>query len=699
MRTHPKLVPDAGGDGRALRWLLLAAFALGAARGPSAASPSAEPAAAAAVTGRFVESGPSGAIPHPPGAHPLFQHWLYRVGKPIECLFEGPAGASYQVFVGLTEAHWDRPGQRVVDLEVAGRIVASVDTFQRTKGAPHGYVFAAAADGQGRLSVRILPHPGSPDQNPVVCGVLLFPATPALEAEAVIGNRAPAPLASILAGAADESLRLLLRNRGAFFAKKRYEPEPLPSFEGTRSRLPAPVFEEDPDCVRCYWKAWELAFRHFRQPAPGSPFVSNYIDENFNTSLFLWDTAFMTMFCNLAHPYVPGIRSLDNFYCTQLADGEIVREVSELTGEPHPASKPGTPDSLNHPILAWAEREAYRLSGDRRRLEIVYEPLTHYYRACDKIKDPGTGFYRTSWASMDNSPRLDGGRLACGIDTTAEMVLFARDLAFIAGQLGKSAEAARFETEAAALARAINERLWDEETGFYYDWAVGGQRHNVRTVGGFWPLLAGVASPPQAARLVAHLQNPNQFRRLHRVPTVSADQKGFHPDGDYWRGAVWTPTDMMVVRGLERCGYADLAREIASNHLDQVVRVFKQTGTIWENYAPDSARPGKPAKADFVGWSGIGPIVFLIEYAIGIRADAPSNTVTWDLQSPARVGVEKLWFGGKTVSLVCEPADADGRRLVRVETDLPFDLVVKWKTKRIERRVQAGDPLSILLAP
>ena len=33
-------------------------------------------------------------------------------------------------------------------------------------------------------------------------------------------------------------------------------------------------------------------------------------------------------------------------------------------------------------------------------------------------------------------------------------------------------------------------------------------------------------------------------------------------------------------------------------------------------YAPDAAEPGKPAKKDFVGWSGIGPIMYLLEYGV-----------------------------------------------------------------------------------
>ncbi|GMU22134.1 MAG: glycoside hydrolase [Phycisphaerae bacterium] len=492
-----------------------------------------------------------------------------------------------------------------------------------------------------------------------------------------------------------------LENRGAFFAKKLYKPQPLPTFAGTKDRLPSPIFDERPEYVDCYWAAWRMAFDRFRRPMPGSPFVSNYIDENFNNSIFLWDTAFMTMFCNYAHPYVPGIVSLDNFYCTQLSDGEIVREVSEADGKPHKMSKPGTPDSLNHPILAWAERESFHISGDVDRLRLVYQPLVHYYRSYAKIKDAGSGFYLTTWAAMDNSPRIEG--MLCGIDTTAEVALFARDLAAIARAIGRDDEAEKWEQEAMHLGERINAELWDDTTGFYYDWGTTGRRHNVRTIAAFWPMLAGITRPAQVERLVEHLEDPQAFNRLHRVPTVPADEIGYHGDGHYWRGGVWTPTNTMIIRGLERSGRPELARTIALNHLENVVRVWQQTGTIWEFYAPDATKPGAlpghDTRKEFVGWSGIGPIVYLIEHAIGIHVDAPGNQIHWHIQSPKQVGVERLWFGGRTVSLVCEPDSGNGQRVVRVRANGAFRLTIRWRASEHTVNIPTDQDVELRIGP
>jgi hypothetical protein len=508
--------------------------------------------------------------------------------------------------------------------------------------------------------------------------------------------------------------------QGMYFAKKQYVPKPLPKFAEAKDKRPSPIYDENPLYVQMYWKTWELGFRNFYEPRPGSGFVSQFIDAAFNENIFLWDTCFLTMFCKYGHPVVPGICSLDNFYAKQYEDGEICREINRTTGRDYvewvnrdqkdlfsrwshfsvtyagrevPKPPPYlTLDALNHPIFAWAELESVRMTGDRSRLTLVYEPLIHYYRAFQKYIRQGNGLYMTDWASMDNSPRnphLDKGGTA--VDTSSQMVLFGNQLAQIADLLVKKDEAMAFRKEAAELARIINEKMWDSKRKFYFDLKLDGKQAPAKTVAAFWTLLAGVALPEQADALAAELRNPECFGRKHRVPTTPADQAGFDPAGGYWRGAVWSPTNTMVIRGLERYGKHDLAREIALEHLRTVGDVFKTTGTVWENYAPDAAKPGKPAKGDFVGWTGIVPILYFLEYGVGLRADAPNNRLTWKLTSRKRCGCERFRFNGHTVTLVAQRQnDLSGLVDVAVESDGQFQLWVEIGGKNWKLNVKAG---------
>ena len=525
-------------------------------------------------------------------------------------------------------------------------------------------------------------------------------------------------LATLLNGVASRPV-LAQSQQGQYFAKKEYTPKRLPKFAETRDRLPAPIFDEHPVYVQMYWKTWELAFRNFYEPPSGSGFVSQFMDAAFNEKIFQWDTCFLTMFCNYGYPLVPGIGSLDNFYAKQHEDGEICRAIIRSTGQDYPgglnrerknlfsrgsrfsvsyvgreAPQPPpilTLDALNHPLFTWAELECVRATGDRSRLKLVYEPLVRYYRALQKYIRQGNGLYMTDWASMDNSPRvpyLTGGGTA--VDTSAEMVLFANQLAEIADLLEKTGEAAAFRNEAGDLARIINEKMWDPKRKFYFDLTVDGKQAPVKTIAAFWTLLAGVASPEQADALAAELHNPASFGRKHRVPTTPADQAGFDPAGGYWRGAVWSPTNTMIIRGLERYGKQSLAREIALEHLHTIGEVFLKTGTVWENYAPDSRKPGSPAKRDFVGWTGIVPILYFFEYEIGLKPDAPNNRLTWELSSTKRCGCDRFRFNGHTVSLLAEPDAVSGRTELTVKSDGAFQLRVRYRGNERDFAVKLG---------
>lgn len=206
-----------------------------------------------------------------------------------------------------------------------------------------------------------------------------------------------------------------------------------------------------------------------------------------------------------------------------------------------------------------------------------------------------------------------------------------------------------------------------------------GERAPVKTVAAFWTLIAGIASPRQAGFLAAELENPATFGRFHPVPTCSADAAGYNPKGGYWRGAVWAPTNTMVIQGLEKYGYAGLARKIALKHLDITADVFRKTGTIWENYATDSAEPGRHegsgnlVQKDFVGWSGLGPILYLLEYGIGLQPDSRTNTLVWRSDLAGRSGCRQYRFNGHIVSLLVEK-DGPVPRRITVESDGAFDL-------------------------
>jgi glycogen debranching enzyme len=520
--------------------------------------------------------------------------------------------------------------------------------------------------------------------------------------------------------------------RGRWFAKKTYTPEPVPTFAQCRDRLPSPILDGNPEWIEMYWKCWEIAFRGIKRPPEGSPLVSNWLDEAFSDNIFQWDTIFMMMFARYGHDCFPAIQSLDNFYALQRESGYIGREFREADGRmvhyDHTGglfAESGWKNTINPPLFAWAEVESYRLTGDKSRFAMVLPVLEKYAEWLNRDGDPDakdwenngriskTAVHKLYWntplgSGMDNSPRPTAK--GCGwVEMSAQMVIMYRHLAIMAEELSLPGKAAEFRMEADAIAARINRWCWDEKDGFYYDVDAEGRPFRKMTMGGFWPLLAAVASKEQAGRLVGHLKDPEKFWRPMVFPTLAADEPEYDPMGHYWLGGVWAPTDVMVIKGLEKYGYDDFAAEVTEKYLSGIYDVFKNykapSNTVFELYAPElvdgrfwpgSNNSGGLAKPDFVGWTGCGPVQLLIENVMGIRSEGVNHTIHWHLRRSDRHGVEKLNVGGVAVNLVCEKrAGARDPAQVTLRADGPFTVIIHGPQQTRKILLKPGQPLTV----
>lgn len=129
----------------------------------------------------------------------------------------------------------------------------------------------------------------------------------------------------------------------------------------------------------------------------------------------------------------------------------------------------------------------------------------------------------------------------------------------------------------------------------------------------------------------------------------------FDPRGDYWNGGVWASVVYMVVGGLKRNKKDALAREIALCCYKNMLGVYKDTGTLWENCAPDFCERGERSGGDFVGWTEIIPITMLIEDVFGIEVNSKDNEIVWHINELSRHSIKNLPFGKDSeVTLICE---------------------------------------------
>ncbi|RMG91617.1 MAG: glycoside hydrolase [Chloroflexi bacterium] len=477
------------------------------------------------------------------------------------------------------------------------------------------------------------------------------------------------------------------------FRQRAYQPQPIPVFSQARPLLPVPILPEHATWVEMYWRAWEMAWSNLRQPTPASGFVANFIDTAFNDNTFMWDSAFMVQFGLYARRIVDFMGTLSNFYAKQHEDGFICREINTYEGYDY--FYPFDPNGTGPNILAWAEWRYYRATGDDSRLKEVFWPLVAYHRWCRAHRTWPDGMYWATGLSsgMDNQPRVPDSmhyhRHWTWVDANMQAALSCYVLSQMAQMLGEEALVMELGQERAHLIHQINARLWNEEQAFYQDVSPDGRFSKVKSIGAYWGLLdPGIVPEKRLAKFIQPLRESWAFKLPHRIPSQSADSEGYNAEtGHYWRGGVWAPTNYMVLKGLRQVGQHGLAHEIAINHLQNVSAVYQRTDTFWENYAPETAAPGDPAKPDFVGWTGLSPIAVLLEDVIGIGVDWPQRRVFWDrrLETESEYGVQNYPLGGDgTMSLL-----GDAQRIV-VTTDVPFTLTVWHGETQLQTAVSPG---------
>lgn len=161
-------------------------------------------------------------------------------------------------------------------------------------------------------------------------------------------------------------------------------------------------------------------------------------------------------------------------------------------------------------------------------------------------------------------------------------------------ELGRADEAKSWQNKARVRAKAVNERMWDERDGLYYDYDFVNKhvrRYPFLTT--FYPLWAGFATKEQAARIVKNLTLFEKKGGLQTSTEVSGNQWD-SPFG-------WAPLEMIAVEGLRRYGYNEDAERIAMKFLTLVKKEYERNGYIVEKY--DVVNGGSSVSAIHFGYS------------------------------------------------------------------------------------------------
>lgn len=198
------------------------------------------------------------------------------------------------------------------------------------------------------------------------------------------------------------------------------------------------------------------------------------------------------------------------------------------------------------------------------------------------------------------------------VDLNALLYGVETDLARWHDAIGDDTASERYAAAAERRAAAIDRYCWNGGAGFYFDYSfVDREQTDEWTLAATAPLYVGLASDEQAAAVAEQLQK-KFLRRGGLLTTLTQSSEQWDaPNG-------WAPLHWFAVRGLERYGHDELAREIATRWVDHARVVYERTGRLVEKYdVTATGRTGGGGEyqlQDGFGWTNGVTIAFQERY-------------------------------------------------------------------------------------
>jgi alpha,alpha-trehalase len=255
--------------------------------------------------------------------------------------------------------------------------------------------------------------------------------------------------------------------------------------------------------------------------------------------------------------------------------------------------------------VAEAEYKTVWMGTAKPNARQVYRGLSRYYDI-NYLNDLAEA--ESGW---DMTTRFDRKALNyVPIDLNSLLYKYEMDFARFYRLIGDKRTAANWEVAASHRKETIDELMWSNLRGHYFDYNFAKERRGtVSSLATFYPLWAGMVSKEQAAQLVKAIRRFEQRGGLattdgqvvkQMIPGVPGmlPAQWAYPNG-------WAPLHFLVIKGLQRYGYQEDARRIAMKWLRNNLTWFNDHGVFLEKY--NVVSPGKPpAKGVYPSQTGFG---------------------------------------------------------------------------------------------
>jgi neutral trehalase len=437
----------------------------------------------------------------------------------------------------------------------------------------------------------------------------------------------------------------------------------------------------DHDLTDMYELTWSHLRDFWKKGTPANGLAGRYFNLPRCESINQFEACWSTFFLVYSNRIFPAAAVLDNFYGKQEADGAIRGLYSEKDGRPLPI--PGNPEAVMPPLFAWAEYNIYHKVGLKKRVREVMPVLERYFDWLETRFKQDNGLYAVPLEAtmMSNSPRQDA---VYPVDFNTQQALNALYMSALGDILNDKEISYKYKRAYFSLKTRISSLMWDERRSFYYDLDKNGKQVRVKTAATFWPLLAEIPNEVKAEALIRHLSNAKEFGIDHPFPSLAASEADYDKAGGGFRGSVFPFLTYMIIKGLEKYGKFEFARECSIKHLYYMLEGLHPeedgTGSFWEAYAPQQEGPSVWSgnktfpRSNFLPYTALSSIALMIENVIGLYISLPRKTVDWMMPTMEIMGIEDLALKRNMISIL---SNKSGRGWeIRLESEKLYYLTI-----------------------
>lgn len=408
----------------------------------------------------------------------------------------------------------------------------------------------------------------------------------------------------------------------------------------------------DQDFVDIYDKSWNLLQDSCINPKTNEVSPDGFFIYSKEGSIILdqFESIMSSFFLVYSNKNYDVEKNIDFFYEHQEENGAIRWRYDLNSGTPVCTKE--NPEGIGLPLFAWAEYNLYHKGANKKRIKEIIPVLQKYTTWLESNFKAENGLYRVPFQSstMFNSPRKN---CIYPVDFNACLAIHALYMSALGDILNDKDLSFHYKRMYFSLKTRINSLMWNDETSFYYDLDENENITGVKTISGFFPLLAEIPNEDKAESLIEHLSNPTTFGTEHPFPTLSQDNPEFSEDGEAFRGSVFPAFNFIVIKGLEKYQRYDMARECTIRHLYYMLDGMfpedsRSKGDLKEAYLPTREGFAKlsgdkdfPHSKHILG-AGLSTIALMIENVIGLEISLPRKTVDWVIPNLEIMGIEKL---------------------------------------------------------